>query len=148
MQTITLGRGADSDFSIDHPTVSRNHAVLTISEGDVLEISDSNSTNGLFVTDEGAWLRVRSARLRSGDSIRLGEAIVPVADILAAVARKSSGAAAAPTNAVSRPPASPSAAVTRPGAGSAAGAGGGEEPIEKFRRPRRNPNTGAIEEGG
>lgn len=144
MQTITLGRSSECDFSVEHPTTSRRHAVLTISDGDILEISDSDSKNGLFVVDEdGRWLRVRSARVRSSDKVRLGECELSIADILASVARKAFGATNAPPKGTS--PKASSARVTRPG--STPGGDGGDEPLEKFRRPRRNPLTGAIEEG-
>ena len=41
---VAIGRAADSDIRIDHPSVSRNHAMLEI--GDKLAIADLGSVNG------------------------------------------------------------------------------------------------------
>ncbi len=103
-----------------------------------MEISDSDSRNGLFVQEDGAWMRVRSARVRANDHVRLGDAAVSIADILADIARKPAGGSG-------RAAARPAADIRRPGA--AAGGGPDDPPLERFRRPRRNPETGEIEEG-
>jgi len=41
---VAIGRATDADIRIDHPSVSRNHALLEIGEG--LKISDVGSVNG------------------------------------------------------------------------------------------------------
>ena len=62
-----LGRGADTDLRIDDPGISRNHAELRRSGGDVT-IADLGSTNGVVV--DGT--RVDEVRLRDGAQVRLG----------------------------------------------------------------------------
>ena len=62
-----IGRGADTDLRIDDPGISRHHAELRRSGGDVT-IVDLGSTNGVVV--DGA--RVDGHRLRDGQKVRLG----------------------------------------------------------------------------
>jgi hypothetical protein len=62
-----IGRGADSDLRIDDPGISRNHAELRRSGGDVT-IADLGSTNGVLVDGR----RVDEERLRDGAEVRLG----------------------------------------------------------------------------
>ena len=62
-----IGRGTDCDLRIDDPGVSRHHAELRRSGGDVTLV-DLASTNGISVDGE----RVDSARLRDGAVVMLG----------------------------------------------------------------------------
>ena len=62
-----IGRGADSDLRIDDPGISRDHAELRRSGGDVTVV-DTGSTNGVVIDGE----RVTSARLRDGTRVVLG----------------------------------------------------------------------------
>jgi hypothetical protein len=62
-----IGRGVDSDLRIDDPGISRDHAELRRSGGDVTVV-DVGSTNGVVVDGE----RVAQARLRDGNRVRLG----------------------------------------------------------------------------
>lgn len=57
-----IGRDERADIRLDHPTVSRSHAMLII-DGDQVRLKDLGSTNGTFV-----------------DGIRLGSEVVPVRD--------------------------------------------------------------------
>ncbi len=70
-EITTLGRDPGCDIALPTGTVSRFHAQLR-REGDDLVLKDLGSRNGVFVN--GA--RVREARLRSGDEIRLGKIAV------------------------------------------------------------------------
>ena len=65
--TTTIGRGTRADLRIDDPGISRSHAELRRSGGDVT-IVDLGSTNGVVIGGE----RVSQARLRDGDRITLG----------------------------------------------------------------------------
>jgi diguanylate cyclase (GGDEF)-like protein len=66
-----LGRGADNDIVIDMDNVSRAHAqVLQREDGFYLE--DLDSTNGSYVND----IEVRADRLRNGDLMKIGGAIL------------------------------------------------------------------------
>jgi hypothetical protein len=62
-----IGRGSDADLRIDDPGISRNHAELRRSGGDVT-IVDLGSTNGIVVNGH----RVDQERLRDGAEVRLG----------------------------------------------------------------------------
>jgi hypothetical protein len=65
--TTTIGRGPDADLRIDDPGISRNHAELRRSGGDVTVV-DLGSTNGVVVDGD----RVEQARLRDGARVLLG----------------------------------------------------------------------------
>lgn len=62
-----IGRGTDTDLRIDDPGISRHHAELRRSGGDVT-IADLGSTNGVVVNGR----RVDEQRLRDGAQVRLG----------------------------------------------------------------------------
>ena len=64
---ILIGRHISADIRLPDPSVSRYHAVLTVSGG-IWRITDLDSRSGTYVNDK----RVRSSRLIPGDSIRLG----------------------------------------------------------------------------
>lgn len=65
---MRIGRGRDSDIVIEHPRVSRLHAILECRDG-AFWLSDAKSSGGTFVRDRPVHAPVR---LRSGDSCRLG----------------------------------------------------------------------------
>lgn len=94
---IIIGRDPNADLSISSPAVSRRHAKLT-REGDGYALEDLGSSNGTFLNEER--LAGREV-LKSGDQIRLGQAIhlryeAPVASKETVVAR----APAAPADAL------------------------------------------------
>lgn len=64
----TIGRASGADFIVDGALVSRVHARLTALPGGELEVRDLESTNGTYINDE----RVNTARLKSGDTLRIG----------------------------------------------------------------------------
>jgi hypothetical protein len=65
----TIGRSPDNDIFLDDVTVSRKHAVLVQSGGE-LRIEDLGSLNGTFVNRR----RIDSAiRLESGDEVQIGK---------------------------------------------------------------------------
>ena len=63
----TIGRSTGAEFMLDAPLVSRLHCQVAATD-DSLEVKDLNSTNGTFVNDR----RVRSAKLRAGDRLKVG----------------------------------------------------------------------------
>jgi pSer/pThr/pTyr-binding forkhead associated (FHA) protein len=65
--TLTVGRDPEADIFLNDVTVSREHAVLEISEGAVA-LKDVGSLNGTFVNAE----RVCDADLRPGDQVQVG----------------------------------------------------------------------------
>jgi hypothetical protein len=62
-----IGRGADTDLRIDDPGISRNHAELRRSGGDVTVV-DLGSTNGVVVDGQP----VGEQRLKDGARVQLG----------------------------------------------------------------------------
>ncbi len=67
-QQVTIGRDSESDWCLDHPSVSRLHAELR-RDGDVWLLHDKRSKNGCFV--EGT--RTHDARLEQSTWLRLGD---------------------------------------------------------------------------
>ena len=66
-QEFTIGRDPDCDLVLDHPTVSRHHAVIRIIDGQAT-IEDRSSTVGLRVNGE----LVKRSPLEVGDQIAVG----------------------------------------------------------------------------
>jgi pSer/pThr/pTyr-binding forkhead associated (FHA) protein len=66
-----IGRRVTSDIVLDDATVSRRHALVLERDGAPL-IADDRSLNGVFVNGQ----RVREARLRDGDEVRLGDRLM------------------------------------------------------------------------
>jgi hypothetical protein len=65
----TIGRSPDNDIFLDDVTVSRKHAVLAESGGEI-RIEDLGSLNGTFVNRK----RIESpTRLESGDEVQIGK---------------------------------------------------------------------------
>lgn len=63
---VRIGRSSDSDFRLDHPSISRQHAELTLEHGQ-WRLSDLGSKNGSFVDgvrtdwtilDKPTWFRL------------------------------------------------------------------------------------------
>jgi diguanylate cyclase (GGDEF)-like protein len=63
-----LGRGSAADIVLDEPSVSREHARITLIGEGAYFIEDLGSTNGTFVCGRP----VRRARLASSDRVQLG----------------------------------------------------------------------------
>src|SRR5687767_12494021 len=61
-----LGREGENDFLVPHPSVSRQHCEVWLTE-DALLVRDLNSRNGTFV-DEA---RVQEAAILTGQTLRL-----------------------------------------------------------------------------
>ncbi len=74
-ESLVIGRASDSDLVIDHPTVSRRHARLTV--GSPARIEDLGSANGTRIGD--AVLRpTQPAVLERGRSVAIGAALLVV----------------------------------------------------------------------
>ncbi len=63
-----IGRSSTADIQLDHPTVSRRHALLVRTPAGELRALDDRSLNGLFVNGE----RVEWAELEDGDELEIG----------------------------------------------------------------------------
>lgn len=69
----TIGRIAAADFVLEHPSISRSHAILQFGNPDgALHIFDNNSTHGTYVNKIKLETK-RYHRLNVGDVIRFGE---------------------------------------------------------------------------
>jgi pSer/pThr/pTyr-binding forkhead associated (FHA) protein len=68
-----IGRSADCDLIIDHPSVSRRHAMLERSSDGRLYLQDSASKNGTFLHRSSQWIRADRISLCRDDVIRLGD---------------------------------------------------------------------------
>ncbi|MCM3875571.1 MAG: RDD family protein [Thermoanaerobaculia bacterium] len=68
----TLGRSRTSTVRLEHESVSRSHALLTLNKGEAI-VKDLNSSNGTYV---GGKRISRETRLQSGDRVQIGAAVV------------------------------------------------------------------------
>ena len=66
---ILLGRHTSADIQIKDPSVSRYHAVMTVTGG-VWSITDLNAKSGTYVNEQ----KIRQKKLAPGDCIQLGSA--------------------------------------------------------------------------
>ena len=62
-----IGRGVSADVHLDHPTVSRRHA-LVVRREETLVLLDDRSMNGTWLNGD----RISEAELSDGDMIQLG----------------------------------------------------------------------------
>jgi pSer/pThr/pTyr-binding forkhead associated (FHA) protein len=67
-RTTTIGRGPHTDLTVEDDSMSRQHAAIEFG-GEGFRVRDLGSMNGVLVN--GA--EVKSADLKSGDQIQLGE---------------------------------------------------------------------------
>ncbi len=68
----TLGRSRTSTVRLEHESVSRSHALLTLNRGEAV-VKDLNSSNGTYV---GGKRISRETRLQNGDRVQLGAAVI------------------------------------------------------------------------
>ncbi len=70
--TVNIGRADSNDLVLDHPSVSRHHARLTVLPGDTTLLIDLGSLNGTYVNGR----RIARHSLRAGDQIKMGQTII------------------------------------------------------------------------
>ncbi len=80
--TVSLGRSSGNAIRIEHPSVSRRHALLHV--GATMEIEDLNSANGVRVQDRTLPPSGRAA-VQIGETVELGEVMLVVRRAGAAV---------------------------------------------------------------
>lgn len=114
-----IGRKPGCDYVLEDPSVSRHHANL-FQTGIEMWITDENSTNGTFIFRLGEWVQTEHTPVEIGDRLRFGDCEVSVEELVRAVDLVP-----------------PEAGAAEPDA----------QALQRFRKPRRNPYTGKIEEG-
>ena len=70
---LTIGRDESNDIRVDGLQISKHHAKLRLSGGEVF-IEDSNSTNGVFINGT----RVTRQAIRPNDNVQIGAFIIRV----------------------------------------------------------------------
>src|SRR5688572_32125218 len=70
-----LGREGENDVLVPHPSISRQHCELWLTEDAVL-VRDLSSRNGTFVDEE----RVNEAQVFTGQTLRLGDVELVLAE--------------------------------------------------------------------
>lgn len=65
---LTIGRGEENDIRLTHSTVSRQHTVVYLEDGQPF-VQDMESRNGTYLNGE----RVEKAGLSSGDIVWVGD---------------------------------------------------------------------------
>lgn len=73
MRLIRIGREAGSEYRADHPTVSRRHAELVVTDQGRLYLTDCRSSGGTFCETAGQWVPVRQSFVEPGQRLRFGE---------------------------------------------------------------------------
>lgn len=63
-----IGRSVSADVRLDHPSVSRRHALVVSEPGESLRVLDDRSLNGVFVNGE----LVEWGKLANGDELAIG----------------------------------------------------------------------------
>lgn len=114
-----IGRKPGCDYVLEDPSVSRHHANL-FQTGSEMWITDENSTNGTFIFRLGEWVQTEHTPVEIGDRLKFGDCEVSVEELVMAVDLVP-----------------PEAGAAEPDA----------QALQRFRKPRRNPYTGKIEEG-
>lgn len=76
---VLLGRASSNDVVVEHTSISKLHARITIEPGGGLRVADAKSTNGTFV--DGRQLGDgESVALRTGTELRVGDLILRLHD--------------------------------------------------------------------
>ena len=71
-----IGRSSSNSVILDDVTVSREHAILKVSNNSPY-IIDTNSTNGTYVNNE----LIQECKLKSGDKIQIGKYLLLLTEV-------------------------------------------------------------------
>ena len=72
-----IGRSSDNNIILDDITVSRNHALLSVSKENI-KIADNNSTNGIYINN----VIKNDSELKSGDKIQIGKYLLLLTEVM------------------------------------------------------------------
>ena len=71
-----VGRSSENNIILDDITVSRNHALLSVSKENIT-IRDNNSTNGIYINN----IIKSDSKLKSGDKIQIGKYLLLLTEV-------------------------------------------------------------------
>ena len=71
-----IGRSSQNNIILDDITVSRNHALISVSNENI-KIIDNNSTNGIYLNNE----IISDSQLKSGDKIQIGKYLLLLSEV-------------------------------------------------------------------
>ena len=72
-----VGRSSENNIILDDITVSRNHALLSVSKENII-IRDNNSTNGIYINN----IIKNDSKLKSGDKIQIGKYLLLLTKVM------------------------------------------------------------------
>ena len=72
-----IGRSSENNIILDDITVSRNHALLSVSKENI-KILDNNSTNGIYINN----VIESDSELKSGDKIQIGKYLLLLTEVM------------------------------------------------------------------
>ena len=73
----SIGRSSENNIILDDITVSRKHALLSVSNENI-KIQDNNSTNGIYVNNEIK----NDCIIKSGDEIQIGKYLLLLTEVV------------------------------------------------------------------
>jgi hypothetical protein len=76
--TRTIGTDVSCDLRLDHASLSSVHASLELAPDGLVSLSEQDQTTPIFLHRNDRWIRVRRVTLCIGDRIRLGELELPL----------------------------------------------------------------------
>ncbi len=77
VKDYNIGRSSDNNIILDDITVSRKHALISVTNQNI-KIIDSNSTNGIYVNNEIK----NDCELKSGDKIQIGKYLLLLTEVI------------------------------------------------------------------
>lgn len=80
-QKYSIGRAYDNDIVINHETVSRKHAEMTVDDERIV-ITDFNSKNGTFIIRNNNPVQVKIVEVSANDTVAFGNVIMKVSELL------------------------------------------------------------------
>ena len=73
----SIGRSSQNNIILDDITVSRKHALISVSNKNVM-ITDNNSTNGMYINNEIK----NDCLLKTGDKIQIGKYLLLLTEVV------------------------------------------------------------------
>lgn len=129
---VTIGRDSKNDIALKDASVSAEHACIDAIKGNRLLIRDLGSRSGTFLWRNEQWIQALKIQLGPQDRVRFGNYEMSWQDLAQSSAGFGMGSSTNPGNNSLR-----SAGLLLAGKTS-------DKPV--FENPKRNPNTGEVEE--